>query len=54
MNGVGIHGQFLRISPEAGIVIAMYSSWPLADGDNELQYWDQSENLLDALVAKFR
>jgi CubicO group peptidase (beta-lactamase class C family) len=54
LNGVGIHGQFLRISPEAGIVIAMYSSWPLADGDNELQYWDQSENLLDALVAKFR
>jgi|TARA_B110000438_G_scaffold201982_1_gene193525 CubicO group peptidase (beta-lactamase class C family) len=54
LNGVGIHGQFLRVSPEAGIVIAMYSSWPLADGDNELQYWDQSENLLDALVAKFR
>jgi CubicO group peptidase (beta-lactamase class C family) len=54
LNGVGIHGQFLRIAPEAGIVIAMYSSWPLADGDNEHQYWDQSENLLDALVAKFR
>lgn len=55
LSGVGIHGQFLRIAPEAGIVIALYSSWPLADGDNEFQYWDQIESyLLDALIAKFR
>jgi len=54
LSGVGIHGQFLRIAPEAGIVIALYSSWPNADGDKELQYWDQSEDLLDAIIAKFR
>ena len=54
LNGVGIHGQFLRIAPEADIVIALYSSWPNADGNKEYQYWDKSDNLLDAIITKFR
>ena len=28
----GVHGQFIYVSPSAGVVIAMYSSWPNADG----------------------
>ena len=54
LNGVGIHGQFLRVAREAGIVIVIYSTWPRADGDKNDQYWDKSEELLDAIVAKFR
>lgn len=54
LNGVGIHGQFLRVAREAGIVIVIYSTWPRADGDKNDQYWDTSEQLLDAIVAKFR
>jgi CubicO group peptidase (beta-lactamase class C family) len=28
----GVHGQFIYVSPSTGMVIAMYSSWPNADG----------------------
>ena len=28
----GVHGQFIYISPSTNVVIAMYSSWPNADG----------------------
>jgi len=28
----GVHGQFIYVSPSTGVVIAMYSSWPNADG----------------------
>ena len=54
LNGVGIHGQFLRVAKEAGIVIVIYSTWPRADGVENDQFWDRSEDLLDAIVAKFR
>lgn len=54
ISGSGIHGQTVRVAPEAGIVIALYSTWPRADGDNTDQYWEANEELMDALVAKFR
>ena len=54
LNGVGIHGQFLRVAKEAGIVIVIYSTWPRADGVGNDQFWGKSEDLLDAIVAKFR
>ena len=54
LNGVGIHGQFLRVAKEAGIVVVIYSTWPRADGVENDQFWDKSEDLLDAIVAKFR
>ena len=54
LNGVGIHGQFLRVAKEARIVIVIYSTWPRADGDGNDQFWGKSEDLLDAIVAKFR
>lgn len=54
ISGSGIHGQALRVAPEAGIVVVLYSTWPRADGDNTAQYWGPNEELMDALVAKFR
>lgn len=52
--GYGIHGQFLRVAPEAGLVITMYSTWPRADGDSETHGWELSAELLDAIIAEFR
>ena len=54
LNGYGIHGQLLRVAPEAEMVVAIYSTWPQADGDNNNQYWDESDELIDALIEKFR
>ena len=33
ISGYGIHGQFVRVVPEAGLVVTMYSTWPRADGN---------------------
>ena len=54
LNGSGIHGQTVYVAPEAGIVIALYSTWPRADGDGTAQYWGANGGLMDALVTKFR
>ena len=54
LNGYGIHGQLLRVAPQAEMVVAIYSTWPRADGDNNNQYWDMSDDLIDALIEKFR
>jgi CubicO group peptidase (beta-lactamase class C family) len=54
LSGYGIHGQTVRVSPKAGIVIAIYSTWPRADGDGTSSYWELNDALMDALVARFR
>ena len=54
LNGYGIHGQLLRVAPEAEMVVAIYSTWPRADGEINNQYWDKSDELIDALIEKFR
>jgi CubicO group peptidase (beta-lactamase class C family) len=54
LSGYGIHGQVVRVAPEAGIVIAMYSTWPRANGDADKDYWTASDVLMDALIARFR
>jgi len=54
LSGSGIHGQSVRVAPEAGIVIALYSTWPRADGDGTSTFWGPNEDLMDALVARFR
>lgn len=54
VGGSGIHGQTLRVAPEAGIVVVIYSTWPLADGDDTMDFWTLNEELTDALVAKFK
>ena len=54
--GLGVHGQFLQVAPEAGVVVAIYSSWPSADGagDDPAIGWDAIYELGDALVENFR
>jgi len=52
--GYGIHGQTVRVAPAAGMVVAMYSTWPRADGDNERLYWDMMDEITAAIVEKFR
>ncbi len=54
LSGSGIHGQTVRVAPEAGIVIALYSTWPRADGDGTTDFWGPNDDLMDALVARFR
>ena len=54
LNGYGIHGQLLRVAPQAEMVVAIYSTWPRADGEINNQYWDKSDELIDALIEKFR
>ena len=54
ISGYGIHGQFVRVVPEAGLVITMYSTWPRADGNGETHGWGPSAELMVAMIAKFR
>ncbi len=54
LSGYGIHGQILRVAPEAGIVVALYSTWPRADGDGEKEFWSAGDELVTALVERFR
>ena len=42
------------MAPEAKMVVAIYSTWPRADGEINNQYWDKSDELIDALIEKFR
>jgi len=52
--GLGVHGQFLQVAPEAGIVIAIFSSRPRADGDGKTDSWGTLYESGAALVEKFR
>jgi hypothetical protein len=54
LYGSGIHGQTVRVAPGAGIVIAAYSTWPLADGVGDEQLWASNDELMDALIEEFR
>ncbi len=53
-GGFGINGQHVQVAPDDGIVIAVFSTWPRADGDLNGYYWGQLYELSDALVEKFR
>ena len=54
ISGYGIHGQFVRVVPEQRMVIALYSTWPRADGDGQTHGWYPSAVLMETLIAKFR
>ena len=54
VSGYGIHGQFVRVVPEADLVITLYSTWPRADGDGETHGWAASAELMEALISAFR
>ncbi|MAI78799.1 MAG: 6-aminohexanoate hydrolase [Deltaproteobacteria bacterium] len=54
LTGLGIHGQILRVAPEAGIVVVILSTWPRADGDGEKELWFPTLGLVGGLVEQFR
>ena len=45
----GVHGQFIFVSPSTGTVVAMFSSWPNADGGVPGVGHDASIALLEAV-----
>jgi len=45
----GVHGQFIFVSPSTGTVVAMFSSWPNADGGAPGVGHDASIALLEAV-----
>jgi CubicO group peptidase (beta-lactamase class C family) len=54
LEGEGINGQFVHVAPEAGMVIAIFSSWPRADVDEGAYGWSATFDLEEALISKFR
>lgn len=54
VTGYGIHGQTVRVVPEADMVVVIYSSWPRAGGETDRDLWWPLDYLLEALEAKFR
>jgi len=52
--GLGVHGQYLHVAPEAGVVVAIFSSWPRAGGDGKTVGWDSVYELGAVLVERFR
>ena len=54
LTGVGIHGQILRVAPEAGVVVVIYSTWPRADSDGTNELWYPTLGLTETLVERFR
>lgn len=52
--GSGIHGQTLLVAPNEGIVVAMYSTWPRADGNDTTAFWEANDLFVDTVVARFR
>lgn len=53
LMGLGVHGQYLHVAPDANMVIAIYSSWPRADGDGKTENWGRLYELGVTLVEKF-
>ncbi|MBO6504706.1 MAG: serine hydrolase [Kordiimonadaceae bacterium] len=45
----GVHGQFIDVSPSTNTVVAVFSSWPDADGGQEGVGFDQSVALIEAV-----
>ena len=52
--GLGVHGQYLHVAPEAGVVVAIFSSWPRAGGDGNTVGWESVYELGAVLVEKLR
>ena len=53
LSGVGIHGQIIRVASEAGLVIAPFSTWPRADGDETTHGWEKAAELQNAIIERF-
>lgn len=47
----GVHGQFIDISPSTNTVVAVFSSWPDADGGQEGVGFEKTAALIEAVKA---
>jgi CubicO group peptidase (beta-lactamase class C family) len=54
VSASGIHGQYLLVAPEADMVIALFSTWPRADGGQTDLGWTDTITLAYGLVAELR
>ena len=54
VEGIGINGQSVYVAPEAGMVIALFSSWPRADVSEGVFGWMATADLQQALIRNFR
>lgn len=53
VSAAGIHGQYLHVAPEADMVVAVFSTWPRADG-GETHGWGPIGELTEAIIAHWR
>lgn len=49
----GIHGQRVYISPDNNMVVVLFSSWPTAGGNGTDHGWQQSLDLIAAVIEKY-
>jgi len=49
----GIHGQRVYISPSSNMVVVLFSSWPTAGGNGTDHGWQQSLDLISAMIEKY-
>ncbi|MEQ8205375.1 MAG: hypothetical protein RIA65_04300 [Woeseia sp.] len=54
MSASGIHGQFLHVAPEAGMVVTVFASWPRVDGGEDQLGWQASSELSSTIIANWR
>jgi CubicO group peptidase (beta-lactamase class C family) len=53
LSGFGIHGQTIRVVPESGTVVVIYSTWPLADGKPGKDLWWELDDIALGLEGRF-
>jgi CubicO group peptidase (beta-lactamase class C family) len=54
LSGFGIHGQTIRVVPEYGTVVVIFSTWPLADGKPGKDLWWELDDIALGLESRFR
>lgn len=54
IRALGQRGQYLHVAPEAGVVIATFSSWPSVHGDGQTHGVTERDELVAALIATLR
>lgn len=54
VSAAGIHGQFLHVAPKANMVVAVFSSWPRADGGSRELGWKAIGELTESIVSYWR
>lgn len=54
VSAAGIHGQFLHVAPGANMVVAVFSSWPRADGGNSKLGWKAINELTASIIHRWR